>query len=271
MDEVKVESRAPLKAFLFLLASAVAVLLYLFLLSALRGKAGAFSATIPAIVLALATLVINWRFFRFENRSLAEVGFDRPRLRTAQVVAGFFAGAATVAVWAVLLWGITALRWRTAPSFDVVAALGSFSFAVFNNAGEELVYRAYLFVLLARSYGTAVAVIATSILFAVLHVQAGIPWASAIGIVLTSAILFAVLFVRWRSLPLVLAFHVGINVMQELVGFRASGLTVFVPVATKASTLAPILIGVANVAFAALIARRSPSPVYRDSAPDRPA
>ncbi|MEO8431654.1 MAG: hypothetical protein ABI592_09115 [Acidobacteriota bacterium] len=39
----------------------------------------------------------------------------------------------------------------------------------------------------------------TSFLFALLHVQAGVPVSSAATVVLTSGILFGVLMLRWQS------------------------------------------------------------------------
>jgi membrane protease YdiL (CAAX protease family) len=214
---------------LFLLLAALAVLGYLFLLSVLRGKLGAFSAAVPALLLAVATLILNWRFLRSEGRSLADLGFDAPRVRIAQVALGFGAGTFTAGAWALALWGITSASWWIVPDFHPMAAAGSLTFIFFNNAAEELIYRGYLFLLLSRTYGRGVAIVSTSILFALLHVQGGVPWQSALAGVLTSALLFAVLFVRWESVPLVMAFHAGTNFMQELAGLRVTGLTLFEP------------------------------------------
>jgi membrane protease YdiL (CAAX protease family) len=223
-------NRRPIaKAVLFLGLSALAVVGYLFLLNVLNGKIGPFSAAVPAIFLALATLALNWRFFKVEESSLAEAGFDKPLLRLRQAAIGLAAGALTVAAWIAALRWITPLSWRAAPAIHPWAAVASAVFIVFNNLAEELVYRSYLFLLLMRSFGITVAVLFTSALFTLLHIQAGVPWPNALATVFTSALLYAALFARWRSLPLVLSFHVGMNVMQELLGLRSSGLTVLLP------------------------------------------
>ena len=221
--------RPVVKAVLFLGLSALAVVGYLFLLSVLNGKVGPFSAALAAIFLALAVFALNWRFFNVEGGSLAEVGFDRPLHRFRQAAIGFVAGALTVGAWIIALRWITPVSWQLVSSIHASAAVASFAFIVFNNLAEELVYRSYLFLLLLRSYGTTVAIIFTSVLFTILHIQAGVPWPNALAGVLTSALLYAALFVRWRSVPLVLAFHVGMNVMQEAFGLRASGLTILLP------------------------------------------
>jgi membrane protease YdiL (CAAX protease family) len=219
----------PAKIVLFLALAALGVLVYLFLLSALRGKLGNFSAAVPAMVLAFLTLILNWRFLRSDGRSLADIGFNAARMRIREMALGFVGGAFTAAAWAVALWCVASVSWRAAPSFDPASAGGSFTFIFFNNAGEELVYRGYLFLVTARWYGRSVAIVGTSILFALLHIQSGVPWQSAVAGVLTSGLLFAVLFARWQSVPLVLAFHAATNVIQEVLGLRSSGLTVVVP------------------------------------------
>ncbi len=238
---------------------------YLFLLNVLSGKIGPFSAAVPAIVLALAALLINWRFLEAEGRSLAEVGFDRPVLRLRQATIAFIAGAITVGAWIIAMRWFLPVSWQVAPSFHASAAAGSFTFVVFNNLAEELVYRSYLFLLLRRSYGTLIAIVSTSLLFTVLHIQAGVPWPNALAGVLTSALIYAALFVRWQSVPLVLAFHVGMNVAQEVLGLRHTGMTTFMPqfrggitVGQSSAVLASAAVINVSLAVAVLLsARRS--------------
>lgn len=218
------------KALLFLFLSATAVVVYLFLLSVFRGKLGAFSGAVPAMVLAVAALLLNWRFFAAEGRSLAEIGFDRPGLRIGQALAGFVAGGLLIGMWVIVLIAVLHVSWRMTATFSIGAVAGPVTFAIFNNAGEELVYRGYLFRLLWRSYGRVAAVIVTCILFALLHIQGGVPWLSAVAGVFTSALVFSALFVRWQSVPLVLGFHVATNVFQELLGLRVSAMNLFVPI-----------------------------------------
>ena len=212
------------------------------------------------MLLALLALILNWRFLRYERRSLAEVGLNQPSLRTKEVAAGFVAGCVLVLVWALAVRIVTSSSWKMMSSFDSAAASGAITFIIFNNAGEELVYRAYLFLLLARSYGRTIAVIVTCGLFTLLHIQSGVPWPSALAGVLTSALIFAALFVRWQSLPLVLAFHFATNFMQELLGLRITGLTLFAPSQTTNVTVAKtqailVIIGLVNVIVAFLIFR----------------
>jgi membrane protease YdiL (CAAX protease family) len=250
---------SPLRsAALFLGLSAVGVLGYLFLLSALHGKLGSFSSTVPALLFAVAALILNRQFLHFEGRSLAELGFDAPLLRIQRAAIGFLAGCLIVGVWAAVLRIVMSASWRMTPAFEPAAAIGAVTFTVFNNAAEELIYRGYLFLLLARSYGNAAAVTVTSGLFVLLHIQGGVPWRSALAGVLTSALIFAALFVRWQSVSLVLSVHVAMNLMQEAIGLRIAGLTLFVPTYPEQSNesvryAALAITGLVNVAISVAV------------------
>jgi len=215
------------KAVLFLALSASLVVGYLFLLGVFRNKLGPFSAAVPALALASAALLLNRQFFRADGQSLAAIGLKAPSLRIRQIAIGFAAGCLLVLAWAATLMVLTPVSWRLTPAVSVTAIAGAVVFIVFNNAAEELTYRGYLFLLLANAYGRIVAVVFTCGLFTILHIQGGVPWPNALAGVLTSALVFAALFVRWQSLPLVLSFHVATNFMQELLGLRTSGLSLW--------------------------------------------
>jgi membrane protease YdiL (CAAX protease family) len=123
---------------------------------------------------------------------------------------------------------------------------------------EELVYRGYLFVLLERTFHPAVAVIVTSTLFTLLHIQAGVPWANAFAGVFTSALMFAALFARWKSVPLVIGFHVAMNCAQEFLGMRVTGMTVFDsvyrgPLSATQTASVLVLTAATNIVVAALV------------------
>lgn len=177
--------------------------------------------------------MLNRQFFRADGRSLASIGLSAGSLRTGQLVVGFFAGCALVAAWAMTLNFVAPVSWQLAPAFNAAAAAGAILFILFNNAAEELIYRGYLFVRLAGAYGRVAAVVFTCCLFTLLHIQGGVPWQNALAGVLTSALVFSAILVRWRSLPLVLSFHVATNFMQELLGLRVSGLSLWSLVGTQ--------------------------------------
>ena len=110
-----------------------------------------------------------------------------------------------------------------------MALLGACAFNFFNNLGEELVYRGYAFVRLADRFGPYFTVVALASLFALLHLQAGLPWVSVLTVVFTSGLVFGAIFARWRSVPLTLGFHVATNVVQALRGCDTSSASLFAP------------------------------------------
>jgi membrane protease YdiL (CAAX protease family) len=242
----------------FLLATG-AVFLYVFLLSLLRGKLGAWSQALPAFVLAVCLAFLNWRFLRAEGRPAHAIGADRPGLRLGQFLGGFVAGAVVVALWAIVLRLATGASWHAvSPGAGVVIA-GQLTFLAFNNLAEELAYRAWLFMAMTERWGAGAAIGITSLVFAAAHVQGGVPWSSALAGVFTSGLLYAAVFLRWRSVPLTLGVHLAANVLQEVAGLRVSGLNLWAidfasPVDASRGVL--VLAGVAAVnltAFAAVM------------------
>lgn len=252
------------RVFLFLAAAAVCVLGYLFLTSALRGSPAWVVVLVPAFLLAMATALLNALFLRRDGETLGTIGFDAPLRRIPEAAVAFAAGCALVAGWAAILWLVAAPRWHPYEGWEGQGAVLRVGFCVFNNSAEELVYRGYLLRALARRFGAAVAVVSTSLLFAVVHVQAGVPPASAATVVFTSAVLFGVMVLRWRSLPLVIGFHVATNFAQEVLGLRVSPLTVWrpgIPAAMTSMQTGELLVftAVLNLALAWLVIRSRPS------------
>jgi membrane protease YdiL (CAAX protease family) len=185
---------------------------------------------------------------------------------------GFLAGSALTGLWLVIVSVATGASWHPNPGFSCLALLGTCAFNFFNNVGEELVYRGYAFVRLLERLGPIRTVVVTSGVFALLHLQAGLPWLSVLAGVFTAGLLFGAIFERWRSVPLALGFHVATNVVQDASGLRTGAASLFRPSypAAVAGAGTMILAGIAilNLLLAAgilLIARR-PS-----SAPARPA
>lgn len=206
---------------LFVLGAVGCVLLYLFLLNfpqtSLRGPtAGLF----PVIVLATTTSWLTSRALRSDGLPWSTLGLGAGQRKTARFVHGLMAGAILAGLWMVMVTVATSASWRPNPTFDVSALVLASLFHFFNNVGEELVYRGYLFVRLTACWGAPATVVATSGAFALLHLQAGIPWLSVLAAVLTAGLVFGAIFARWRSLPLALGFHVATNVAQDAFGLR---------------------------------------------------
>jgi len=177
---------------------------------------------------------------------------DRP---AACFVFGFVAGCVLTGLWLGIVTIVTGAAWHWNPAFSILALLLATTFNFFNNVGEELVYRGYLFVRLADVWGAALTVFTTSFAFALLHLQAGIFWLSVIAVVFTSGLIFAAIFARWRSLPLALGFHMATNVAQDATGLRTGAASLFAPdyPAGAAEACQTVLAGIAVLNLAVAI------------------
>jgi membrane protease YdiL (CAAX protease family) len=249
---------------LFALGAALCVLLYLFLLNFPGlGPGSPTAGVVPVVVLAGSTWWLTRKFLRSDGMSPADLGLSAVDSRTTRLAVGFVAGSAQTLVWFGIVTLMTGATWHLNPTFRGIALLGACAFNFFNNVGEELVYRGYAFVRLLERFGPYRTVVATSIIFALLHVQSGVPVLSALAGVFTSGLVFGAIFARWRSLPLALGFHVATNIMQDVSGLRVSSASLFAPTfpptAIDAGPRILALIALVNVLLAAgllTVARR---------------
>jgi len=168
---------------------------------------------------------------------------------------GLVAGSILAGLWLVIVTVATGATLHLNPNVSILGFLSACVFALFNNVGEELIYRGYAFVRLAEHWGEVITVVITSAVFALLHLQAGLPWLSVLAGVFTSGLVFGATFARWRSLPLALGVHVATNVVQEASGLRPSAASIVVPVfPTMPAAVGPFLLaGVAALNLAVAI------------------
>ena len=250
---------------MFALGAAACVLGYLFLLSLTGlGRQGPTAGILPVVVLAASVAWLTLRSLRADRLPSALLGFTRDVRPLTHFALGFLGGSVLAGLWLAIVMAITGADLLPNPTFRAGALLGACVFILFNNAAEELVYRGYAFVRLADRYGAMLAIGITSSLFALLHLQAGLPLLSVLAGVLTTGLVLGALFARWRSLPLALGFHVATNVIQEASGLRSSPASLFAPTyppsasALGTATLAGIaLVNVVLAGGLFLVARRS--------------
>jgi membrane protease YdiL (CAAX protease family) len=189
--------------------------------------------------------------------SLSELGLGAGDHRLARLGIGFLGGSMLTLLWIGIVTLTTGATWNRNPEFRASTLIGACGFAFFNNVGEELVYRGYAFVRLADRFGPYVIAATTSALFALLHLQAGIPLLSVLAGVFSSGLIFAAIFARSRSVPLALGFHVATNIVQDASGLRTSAASLFAPAfpptAADAVGLTWGSIALINLIFAAAI------------------
>ena len=242
---------------LFGLGAACCVLGYLFLLNLPAiSRQSSTAGIIPSFALALGAVVLTIWALRADHVRAAALGLSPVQPRVGLFGLGFVAGTVLPLGWCLAVAITTGGRWHLNPAFSPTVLLGAIGFVFFNNLAEELVYRGYAFERLVTRYGTRVAVLSTSALFALLHWQSGIPLSSVLAGVFTSALVFAAVFARWRSLPLTLGVHVAMNVIQDASGLRPGAGSIFTVVypSTRSPTEAPLLaVGLLNLVVAGVV------------------
>jgi membrane protease YdiL (CAAX protease family) len=220
------------------------------------------------VALAASTGWLTARFLQKDDIDPGALGLTASHRPLSRLVLGILAGSALTGIWLVIVTVATGATWHMNPGFSYLVLMGTCAFNFFNNVAEELVYRGYAFVRLIERLGPIVTVVATSVIFALLHLQAGLPWLSVLAGVFTTGLVFAAIFERWRSLPLALGFHVATNVVQDVSGLRTSAASLFMPTYPPdavGATMILVSIAALNLLFAAgilLVARHPPySPV----------
>jgi membrane protease YdiL (CAAX protease family) len=97
------------------------------------------------------------------------------------------------------------------------ASLGTLAMGI----AEEVGYRSFGLSELRRLFGArhrggyAAAVTISTAVFVAAHVAGGVPWPAAVLVVGSASVLFCVVMLETRSLPLVVALHVVTNLVQD--------------------------------------------------------
>jgi membrane protease YdiL (CAAX protease family) len=179
-----------------------------------------------ALLLAHATSI---RVLRRE--SWTSVGLHREAARPAHFARGLLVGAAAVGAPSLVLVSIGWLRPEAAgPGSSLAAALHHLVFLAPAALAEELLVRAYPFAVLRAAAGDGVALVATSAVFGLLHLQnAGANLQSVLQVAFAGVWLGGVLLVT-GSLYAAWAAHFGWNwVMAALLHTPVSGLRLTAP------------------------------------------
>ena len=169
----------------------------------------------PALMAAIV-IAVTWVFLWSEGRSLAVLGLDPSWRRVRELGAGWVGGAALIALVALLARLVLPFPWVRNPAFDAGVAGLALLWLLCGNAIEELVFRGYSFERLIALIGHWPAQLVTALLFAVFHVLQGWPWLTALVGTTTGSLLFALVFVRWRSVPAAIGVHAASNWARDL-------------------------------------------------------
>ncbi len=214
----------PWRLAVFLLASTVGVLGLQLLHSAVSGviPVAARPASLTA-VLAGGLLVGHWWTFRLvEPRGWSYVGLGRSALSARAIGTGAAAGAAAIAVPAVILFAVGWLRLSPAETGSRIAA-GTAALGLLLPASlwEELFVRGFAFAVLRERRGTYWAIGVTSLLFGGLHLMNQGATVLSVAVVTLAGVFLGLVLVRTGSLYAAWAAHLAWNVVL-VIGLHAA-------------------------------------------------
>ena len=208
----------------------------------------------PAIITAIV-LGVTWLFLWTEARSLSELGLDPSWRRVRELAAGWAGGALIILAMALLVRALLPFPWVRNPTFDATAAGFFLLWLLAGNAVEELVFRGYGFERLIAAIGHWPAQLATALLFALFHVVNGMPIPAALVGTTTGSLLFALVFIRWRSVPAATGVHAAVNWTRDLLLLDPpTAKTLYAPLAPRPWTASEQMLAMALFEGVILIA-----------------
>lgn len=218
------------------------VLLYYLLVTAL-----AFGGTIAASVLAgrhpdpanawllkcMSILVLvaalTWFYLRRDGLRWRRYGIVAGVSTVRRSLLGLSGGMALALAWAAIVAFWTPFEWQSNPAMTVRALIMGSASTLAIGMAEEIGYRSYGMERLSITFGPLAAVLLPSLLFAAVHTSGGMPWTAALLVVGSCSALYGALMLLTRSLPLVAAFHIGNNLVQDAL-LRTSEGSLWMPV-----------------------------------------
>ncbi|HLH09355.1 MAG TPA: CPBP family intramembrane glutamic endopeptidase [Terriglobales bacterium] len=181
-----------------------------------------------AIFLLASFSVLLKLLDRVEGNPLPAMGLRRCHF-AKDVAVGICLGVVMVGLAVLLLALVCHIEFQVVLSgHSAKLALAVLLILATGAMAEELAFRGYPFQRLVEGTGTIVALILTSVLFGIVHLRN--PHASVVGVINTIAIgiVFALAYLRTRSLWLPWALHFGWNLSLGLLfGLPVSGLREF--------------------------------------------
>lgn len=168
------------------------------------------------LVNAAYTLSVTLLFLRWDRRSPSVLGLELTWRPIRGLGVGLGVGTLLIAAIALGCWALLPFPWAGNPQFAPAAAAASLLFFLGGNATEELIFRGYGFERLLSVIGHWKAQVVTALAFALFHVLQGWPWHVALLGTTVGSLLFALVLIRWNSLPAAIGVHAGANWVKEL-------------------------------------------------------
>lgn len=167
-----------------------------------------------ALVMALV-VGVTWLYLRRDGLSWSRYGVSADARGATACLTGLAGGSLLALLWTLIVWAWAPFHWQPNPALRMDALLAGALAALAMGIAEEVGYRSYGLERLYIRYGAAVGVLAPSAVFVLAHLSGGMPWLAGLLVVGSCSLLYGSLMLATRSLPLVTAFHVANNLVQD--------------------------------------------------------
>lgn len=167
-------------------------------------------------------LAVSWLLLRFEGKPLAVLGFDAPRLRVLEFIAGFLVAGGVVVVQQLGMSLASGVAWQVNPDFSAAMLAHGLRWNLNSVLYEELLFRGYLLYQAIRWLGVGRAVALDAFAFGIYHWFSysafGNPVMMAFVLLYTGSfgLMVALAFAKTRSLATPVGLHLGWNLVSYL-------------------------------------------------------
>jgi len=174
----------------------------------------------------MGTFLAIWMFMKLiDKEKFIDVGF-RLKNKTKEIAVGIFVGAVIMVLGYVLLvtMGEISFKELNFNSNEVMISIITFIFVA---VLEELLCRGYILKNLMGSFNKYVALIVSSLLFALIHGANPNIDAFALFNLFLAGIFLGISYIHTKNLWFPIALHFSWNLFQTMVGFNVSGQDVY--------------------------------------------
>lgn len=174
-------------------------------------------------MIGLILIAVSWFLLRIQNRSLSELGFNKPRQRLIEFMGGLMLAGLFVSVQFVLISHFSEFQWVINPDFSFSMALESLRWNINSVLYEELVFRGYLLYKAIELLGARKACFLSAAAFGIYHWFSYDVFGSVVPMIyvflLTASfgLMLAYSFAMSKSVVLPIALHLGWNIVTILV------------------------------------------------------
>lgn len=189
-------------------------------------------------------------FIRRAGETWDRYGVQWSAKAARKAAVGIIGGVLTGCAWTALVWFQAPFHLEINPNRNVVHVIFGVVATFAIGIGEEVGYRSYAMKQAQRLSGVLGALLIPTSIFILAHLAGGMPWQAGLLVVGTCSLLYGVLMLATRSLPLVAAFHIGNNLVQDWI-LRTSNDSLwqvhFQDISAAEHSAFPIWAGIASV------------------------